>query len=76
MLFRSPMARTRSISSIDSEIQKIEDELIKVRKKQETLEETLLKLQKTKQEIETKQVMDAFKKSGKSMRELLIFLEG
>ncbi|MGN0263673.1 MAG: hypothetical protein ACI4DX_04695 [Oliverpabstia sp.] len=70
------MARTRSISSIDSEIQKIEDELIKVQKKQETLEETLLKLQKTKQEIETKQVMDAFKKSGKSMRELLIFLEG
>lgn len=70
------MARTRSISSIDSEIQKIEDELIKVRKKQETLEETLLKLQKAKQEIETKQVMDAFKKSGKSMRELLIFLEG
>lgn len=70
------MARTRSISSIDSEIQKIEEELIKVRKKQETLEETLLKLQKAKQEIETKQVMDAFKKSGKSMRELLIFLEG
>lgn len=70
------MARTRSISSIDSEIQKIEDELIKVRKKQETLEETLLKLQKAKQEIETKQVMDAFKKSGKNMRELLIFLEG
>lgn len=70
------MARTRSISSIDSEIQKIEDELIKVRKKQETLEETLLKFQKVKQEIETKQVMDAFKKSGKSMRELLIFLEG
>lgn len=72
----TPMARTRSISSIDSEIQKIEDELIKVRKKQETLEETLLKFQKVKQEIETKQVMDAFKKSGKSMRELLIFLEG
>lgn len=70
------MARTRSISSIDSEIQKIEDELIKVREKQETLEETLLKLQKAKQEIETKQVMNAFKKSRKSMRELLIFLEG
>lgn len=60
------MARTRSISSIDSEIQKIEDELIKVRKKQETLEETLLKLQKAKQEIETKQVMDAFMKSSDS----------
>jgi len=69
------MARNRSISSIDAEIQKIEDELIKVRKKQENLEENLLKLQKAKQEIETKQVMDAFKKSGKSMRELMIFLE-
>ena len=40
------MARTRSISSIDSEIQKIEAELIKVRNKQENLESTLLELQK------------------------------
>lgn len=72
------MARTRSISSIDSEIQKIEAELIKVRNKhkQENLESTLLELQKQKQEIESKQVMDAFRKSGKSMRELMIFLEG
>lgn len=46
------MARTRSISSIDSEIQKIEAELIKVRNKQENLESTLLELQKQKQEIE------------------------
>lgn len=72
----TPMARTRSISSIDAEIAKIEEELIKVRKKQESLEDELLKLQKTKQEIETRQVMDAFRKSGKSMRELMIFLEG
>ena len=70
------MARTRSISSIDSEIQKIEDELIKVQKKQEELEARLLDLQNAKQEIETKQVMDAFKKSGKSMHELMVFLEG
>ena len=32
--------------------------------------------EKQKQEIESKQVMDAFRKSGKSMRELMIFLEG
>lgn len=70
------MARTRSISSIDTEITKVEEELSKVQKKQESLENQLLKLQKAKQEIETKQVMDAFRKSGKSMRELLIFLEG
>ena len=47
------MARTRSISSIDSEIQKIEAELIKVRNKQENLESTLLELQKQKQGLKT-----------------------
>ena len=68
------MARVRSISSIDADIQKIEDELQKV--KAETLETKPLELQKIKQEIEVKQVMTAFKKSGKTMRELMIFLEG
>lgn len=42
------MGRTRSISSTDTEIQK----------------------------IEAKQVMDAFKRSGKSMREPMAFMEG
>ena len=67
------MARTRSITY---EIKKVEEELIKVHNKQEDLEAQLLDLQNAKQEIETKQVMDAFKKSGKSMHELMVFLEG
>ncbi|MDY2594667.1 MAG: DUF4315 family protein [Oliverpabstia sp.] len=70
------MSRTRSISSIDTEIKKVEDELIRVQQKQETLEARLLELQKAKQEIESRQIMDAFHKSGKSLRELMIFLEG
>lgn len=70
------MARTRSITSINNEIKKVEEELIKVQKKQEELEARLLDLQNAKQEIETKQVMDAFKKSGKSMHELMVFFEG
>ena len=70
------MARSRSITSIDSEIQKIEEELAKVHKKQDELEAELSKPQKAKQEIEVKQIMEAFKKSGKSMHELMIFLEG
>ena len=70
------MARTRSIDSIDAEIQQIESELEKLRTKQESLEDKLLELQKAKQEIEAKQIMDAFRKSGKSMHELLVFLEG
>ena len=70
------MSRTRSISSIDTEINKVEDELIRVQQKQKTLEARLLELQKAKQEIESRQIMDAFHKSGKSLRELMIFLEG
>ena len=70
------MSRTRSISSIDNEIKKVEDELIKVQQKQEALEARLLELQKAKHGIESKQIMDAFHNSGKSLRELMIFLEG
>ena len=70
------MSRTRSISSIDTEIKKVEDELIKVQQKQEALEARLLELQKAKHEIESRQIMDALHKSGKSLREMMIFLEG
>lgn len=69
------MSRTRSIFSIDTEIKKVEDELIKVQQKQEALEARLLELQKAKHEIEARQIMDAFHNSGKSLRELMIFLE-
>ena len=58
------MARTRSITSINNEIKKVEEELIKVHNKQEELEAQLLDLQNAKQEIETKQVMNAFEYSG------------
>jgi len=70
------MARNRSMASIESEIQKIEGELTKIYKKQEDLESKLSELQKAKQEIESRQILDAFKKSGKSMHELMIFLKG
>ena len=70
------MARMKTMTSIENEIKKIEDELKKLRNKQEELEAQLLDLQKTKQEIETQQVMKAFRKSGKSLRELMVFLEG
>jgi seryl-tRNA synthetase len=69
------MARTRSTASIDIEIQKITDELIKVQNKKDALEAKLLELQKKKKEQEAKQIMDAFQKSGKSLQELMIFLD-
>ena len=69
------MPRMRSISSIETEISKVESELAKAQEKCDALSARLLELQTTKQEIEAKKVMDAFRKSGKSMQELMTFLE-
>ena len=69
------MARTRSISSIDAEIAKVEVELNKAQEKVDAISTKLLKLQKQKQDYEAKQIMEAYKKSGKTMQELMTFLD-
>lgn len=69
------MARTRSISSIETEITKVSAELKKAQEKVDDLTQRLLELQEQKQSIETKQIMYAFRKSGKSMQELMTFLD-
>ena len=69
------MARTSSISSIETEINKVTDELQKAQEKVDDLTKRLLELQEQKQSIEAKQIMDAFRKSGKSMQELMTFLD-
>ena len=69
------MARMRSISSIETEIAKVESDLIKVQAKYDSLAARLLELQQLKKEHEAKQIMDAFHKSGKSLQELMMFLD-
>lgn len=69
------MARTRSISSIEAEITKVDAELKKTREKVDALTEQLLGLQQLEQDYEAKQVMEAFHRSGKSLQELLTFLD-
>ena len=69
------MARTRSLSSIETEISKVTAELQKAQEKVDKLTQRLLELQEQKQSIEAKQIMDAFRRSGKSMQELMTFLE-
>ena len=69
------MARTRSISSIEAEIAKLEAELNKAQEKVDAISAKLLKLQKQKQEHEARQIMEAYKKSGKSLQELMTFLD-
>jgi predicted nucleic acid-binding Zn-ribbon protein len=69
------MARTKSITSIETEITRINSVLTKLQEKQEALSDRLLELQKQKKEYEAKQVMEAFQKSGKSLQELMTFLD-
>ena len=69
------MARTKSISSIEAEIAKLEAELNRAQARVDAISAKLLKAQKEKQENEAKQVMEAFRKSGKSLQELMTFLD-
>ena len=69
------MARMRSISSIEAEITKLEEELKKAQAKVDTISARILELRKQKQDYEARQVMEAFHKSSKSLEELLTFLD-
>ena len=69
------MARMKSISSIEAEITKLEADLEKAQKKVDALSEKLLATQKQKQEYETRMIIEAYKKSGKSLQELMTFLD-
>ena len=69
------MARTRSISSIEAEIEKTELELRKAQEKIDAIASKLLELQKQKQEYEMNLIMKAYRKSGKSLQEVMNFLD-
>ena len=69
------MARTRSISSIEAEIKKLEEELKKAQAKVDATAAKILELRKMKEDYESRQVMEAFHKSGKSLQELMTFLD-
>lgn len=69
------MARMKSISTIETELKKAESDLKKAQEKVDFLSDRVLELQKQKQEYETRQIIDAYKKSSKSLEELLTFLD-
>ena len=69
------MARMKSMSSIEAEIEKINGALTALQKRQEKLTKRLLDLQKQKRDFEARQIMDAFQKSSKTLQELMKFLE-
>ena len=69
------MARMRSISSIEAEITKVDAELKKAQEKVDTLTDRLLELQQLKQDYEARQLVEAYRKSGKSLEEALTFFD-
>lgn len=69
------MARMKSISAIETELKKAEDDLKKAQEKVDILSNRVLKLQQQKQEYESRKIIDAYKKSGKTLDELLTFLD-
>lgn len=69
------MARTKSISVIETELKKAEEDLKKAQEKVDILSNRVLKLQQQKQEYESKRIIDAYKRSGKTLDELLTFLD-
>lgn len=68
------MARMKTISSIEAELAKVETDLSKAQARVDVLTAKLLDLQKQKQEYEARQIMDAYRKSGKTFDELMTFL--
>ena len=57
------------------EIKKLEEELKKVQAKVDATSARILELRKVKEDYESRQIMEAFHKSGKSLQELMTFLD-
>ena len=68
------MARTKNISSIEAQITKAQEDLVKAKAKYDAVAGNLEKLMVQKKEHQARQIMEAFIKSGKSFQELMNFL--
>jgi hypothetical protein len=68
------MARTKSIASIESQIVKAQENLVKTKAKYDTAAQNLEELLEKKKEFQAMEIMDAFIKSGKSYQEIMNFL--
>ncbi|MEI3364357.1 MAG: DUF4315 family protein [Enterocloster sp.] len=69
------MARKKSTESIDSEISKIKSDMARLQDRYDKLSEKLKVLQEQKWQQEAATIMDAYRRSGKSLDEIMTFLE-
>lgn len=68
------MARKRSLSSIENELAKTEDEYRKLYERCATLERRLKQLRNERDKVEGEKIVQALKKSGKTYKQLMTFL--
>lgn len=68
------MTRKKSIETLEAEITKVKSEMSRLQEKYEKLGETLKELQEEKRRREADSIMDAYLKSGKSLDEVMTFL--
>ena len=68
------MPRQTSIQTIEKKILKAKSELLAVKKKYDKVSDELSLLQKQREQMEANTIYEAFKKSKKSYRELMVFL--
>lgn len=68
------MARKKSTESIDAEISKVKSDMSRLQDRYDKLAEKLKDLQEQKRRIEADVIMDAYLKSGKSLDEIMTFL--
>lgn len=68
------MPRRKSIASVEAKINKTKQEMESLKKRYDALVKQLKSLQEERSQIETEMIADAFRKSGKSLDQLMTFL--
>ena len=68
------MSRMKTITSVEAQIKKTETGLSKAKAKYDDLATGLKALQDEKKRLQGQLILDSFVKSGKSMGEIMIFL--
>lgn len=68
------MARVKSIDSIEAQIAKAQEDLVKAKAKYDAVADNLENLMVQRKEHQARQIMEAFIRSGKSFQEIMNFL--
>ena len=68
------MARKKSADTLDAEIAKVKSDMSKLQDRYDKLAEKLKDLQEQRRRIEADAIMDAYLKSGKTLDEIMTFL--